>query len=1052
MEWTVPSKVTELRSFLGLANYYRRFIKGYSKTVSPLTDLLKKDNQWDWSRQCQMAFESLKEAMSTEPVLRLPDLELPFEVQTDASDRALGGVLVQEGHPVAFESRNGGTTCWGSIFTVVTDNVANTFFKTQKKLSPRQARWQEFLADFNFEWLHRPGRHNTVADVLSRKELITYITALSEVISDFNEKIKHAAEQDAAYGRLRQQVKEGVIRRYWLEGDLLVAKGGRWYVPTGGLRKELLRETHDVKWAGHPGEERTLALLARSYYWPKMGEEVQVYVKTCLVCQMDKTERKKAAGLLQPLPIPEKPWESISMDFITGFPKVRDFKSVFVVVDRFSKYVVFIPAPDTCPAEEAAKLFFSNVVKHFGLPRDIVSDRDARFTGKFWVELFKLLGSELKFSTANHPQTDGQTERINALLEEYLRHYVTATQKNWVDLMDTAQLCYNLQRSSATGMSPFELAIGVQPRMPLEVAKQKVGGNSPAAYKMVQSRQEMLDEARDSLEKAARRMKKYADRDRRSLEFQVGDRVLLKLTPQIWKKISSKTRQRGLIPKYDGPFEVIKRIGQVAYMLKLPERLKLHPTFHVSFLKPYHEDLDADRVQTKRAPPLVMKQFDRELEKILDHRTMGHSKKNRRTDFLVQWKGISEAEASWERDVTLWQFEKEVQAYWRSKSTRASTSAGLAPMRAWVESKGSLEGWWFELLKLSVRITNEPNTHRGRARRATAGEPDEHRARTTGEPDEHRARTVGEPDEHRAHITGEPDTHRACTTDEPGGTKGKPDRHHAHPEGTWAKEWCRGIFWEFKLIWGGGCLKGDEHQGRALTAPRRHPGKMGHQTNSRVAPRRLRTAQGRNALCTKREQPWAQCHGSLKRNLTKEGKATGPDHGHLDMAWAHSSAWGRHTDIAWTAIILAVQSGSEQLHHHLGKNCRASLLNRTPAALRERERKERKRISECLGCKHYPLAQGTILYLVDWEGRLAKEGSLAPRTSAAYSRDSIRHQTRACTFVNKNVQSNFKLHLQYLGKHAEQVIGSYECQHPYHGSKAEEPINTLEIPTPWFQV
>ncbi|WKA00345.1 hypothetical protein VitviT2T_018707 [Vitis vinifera] len=207
--------------------------------------------------------------------------------------------------------------------------------------------------------------------------------------------------------------------------------------------------------------------------------------------------------------------------------------------------------------------------------------------------------NELKFSTANHPQTDGQTERINALLEEYLRHYVTATQKNWVDLMDTAQLCYNLQRSSATGMSPFELAIGVQPRMPLEVAKQKAGGNSPTAYKMVQSRQEMLDEARDSLEKAARRMKKYADRDRRPLEFQVGDRVLLKLTPQIWKKISSKTRQRGLISKYDGPFEVIKRVGQVAYMLKLPQRLKLHPTFHVSFLKPYHESLDAERVQTK---------------------------------------------------------------------------------------------------------------------------------------------------------------------------------------------------------------------------------------------------------------------------------------------------------------------------------------------------------------------------------------------------------------------------------------------------------------------
>ncbi|RVW78229.1 hypothetical protein CK203_054712 [Vitis vinifera] len=245
MEWTVPTKVTELRSFLGL----------------PIT--------------------------------------------TEAVEALLAG----------------------SIFIVVIDNVANTFFKTQKKLSLRQARWQEFLADFKFEWLYRPGRHNTVADALSRKEVTAYITALSEVISDFNEKIKLDAEQDAAYG---------------------------------GLRKDLLRETHDSKWAGHPGEERTLAVLARSYYWPKMGEDVQAYVKSCL---------------------------------------------------------------------EAAKLFFSNVVKHLGCLKDIVSDRDARFTGRFWVELFRLLGSELKFSTANHPQTDEQTERINALLEEYLRHYVTATQR-----------------------------------------------------------------------------------------------------------------------------------------------------------------------------------------------------------------------------------------------------------------------------------------------------------------------------------------------------------------------------------------------------------------------------------------------------------------------------------------------------------------------------------------------------------------------------------------------------------------------------------------------
>ena len=156
---------------------------------------------------------------------------------------------------------------------------------------------------------------------------------------------------------------------------------------------------------------------------------------------MDKTERKKQAGFLQPLPIPEKQWESVSIDFITGMPEVDDLGSILVVVDRFSKYAVFMAAPQACTANAAAELFLKNVVKIFGLPKDVISDRDAQFTGKFWTCLFKLMGSELKFSTANHPQTDGQTERINALLEEYLRHYVTASQKNWVSLLDAAQFC-----------------------------------------------------------------------------------------------------------------------------------------------------------------------------------------------------------------------------------------------------------------------------------------------------------------------------------------------------------------------------------------------------------------------------------------------------------------------------------------------------------------------------------------------------------------------------------------------------------------------------------
>ncbi|KAK4381994.1 Retrovirus-related Pol polyprotein from transposon.6 [Sesamum angolense] len=560
MDWGIPSKMADLRSFLGLANYYRRFIKGYSKIVNPLKDLLRKDQKWEWIVACDDAFRSLKKAISSQPVLKLPQFNKPFEMQVDASDRALGGMLVQDKHHVAFESHKlkdaelrynthekemtAVIHClkvWrhyllGTKFTVVTDNVANTYFKTQQKLSPKQARWQEFLGEFNFEWVYRLGKHNDMADAVSRKLVEEYFAALIVVESDILDQNRESSKTDAGYLKLVEHVLSGLVRKYWLDSGLLYAKGGRVFVPTGTLRRRLLRETHDPQWTGHPGIDRMVALLARRCYWPRMEEDVEAYVRTCLVCQLDKVERKKEAGLLQPLPIPKVPWQSILMDFISGFPKVNGMSSVLIVVDRFSN-------------------------KHFGVPKDIVSDRDARFTERFWTTLFNMMGTELKFSTPNHPQTDGQTERLNALVEYYLRDYVSASQRSWVDLLDVAQFSYNLHRSSATCMSPFELAYRQQPTTPHEISVQKTGGKCPAAYQFARSKQELLDKAKDSLAKAQRKTKKYVDMGRRYMEFSVGDQVLLKLTPQIWKKISSKSVHRGLIPKYDRPFEVMSKVG-----------------------------------------------------------------------------------------------------------------------------------------------------------------------------------------------------------------------------------------------------------------------------------------------------------------------------------------------------------------------------------------------------------------------------------------------------------------------------------------------------------
>ena len=216
-----------------------------------------------------------------------------------------------------------------------------------------------------------------------------------------------------------------------------------------------------------------------------------------------------------------------------GFLKVDGIDAVMVVVDRFSKYVVFMATPSVCTAKVVASLFYKYVVKYFGVPSDVVSDRDVRFTRRFWTVLVGLMGTRLKFSTANHPQMDGQTERINALLEEYLRHYVTATQRNWLELLDSAQFSYNLHKSSATELSPFELILGKQPQTPAEIAVQKTGGRSPATYRFAKERQELFKQAQDNLRRAGKRMVKYANKKRRPLEFDVGNMVLLKLTPQI---------------------------------------------------------------------------------------------------------------------------------------------------------------------------------------------------------------------------------------------------------------------------------------------------------------------------------------------------------------------------------------------------------------------------------------------------------------------------------------------------------------------------------------
>ncbi|KAJ0025536.1 hypothetical protein Pint_07160 [Pistacia integerrima] len=248
----------------------------------------------------------------------------------------------------------------GSKFVILTDNVATSYFQTQKKLSLKQARWQDFLAEFDYVLEYKPGKTNVVADALSRK---TELASISQVTSALANRIKQGLQHEPLARNIIALVEEGKTRRFWLTDGLLYTKGNRLYIPRwDNLRKELTNECHDSLWASHPGMRRTLALLKSAYYWPGMQDSIEGYVRTCLVCQQDKVVQQQPAGLLQPLPVPERPWESVSMDFITYLPKSEGSGSIIVIVDRFSKYATFIPASTDCTAEET-KLFFRNIIK-----------------------------------------------------------------------------------------------------------------------------------------------------------------------------------------------------------------------------------------------------------------------------------------------------------------------------------------------------------------------------------------------------------------------------------------------------------------------------------------------------------------------------------------------------------------------------------------------------------------------------------------------------------------------------------------------------------------
>ena len=462
---------------------------------------------------------------------------------------------------------------------------------------------------------------------------------------DLQRKIREGYINDPEAQRLLGELRKGkALKEVKLLDGLLKYKQSRLYVPQGKLRLLVLKEEHDSPIAGHRGEKTTIAAVSKRYYWPGMKDEVAHFVKTCVKCQMNRASYQKQAGLLQPLPIPPGPWHSISMDFITSLPESQGYDAIFVMVDRFSKLAHMVPTVGTATALETAKLFLNAWWKHHGLPKVIVSDRDPKFTSAFWRHFFRKVGTKLTFSTAFHPQTDGQTERVNGVLNQYLRNFVSADQRDWADYVSLAEFSYNAATHSATKQSPFKVAYGVDPLQPTDLALE--GAHSTLEFNqdgedLAKKREQVLEKTKLLLEKAQKRYEKQVNAGRREVEYEVGQKVLL--------NVKNFTMPEGLTPKFmskfAGPFPIVERMFKDVYKLELPPEIKVHPTFHVSLLKPFKEDtIWTGRKQVIRPPPdLVGDHLEYEVEGILKCRN--HKRKGK--EYLVKWRGFHEKESTW---------------------------------------------------------------------------------------------------------------------------------------------------------------------------------------------------------------------------------------------------------------------------------------------------------------------------------------------------------------------------------------------------------------------
>ncbi|GJZ27343.1 hypothetical protein Tco_0571596 [Tanacetum coccineum] len=530
--WAAPMTPMEVRQFLRLARYYQRFIEGFSLISKSLTKLTQKNKKYEWGKE-EEAFQTLKQKLCSEPILALPKGTEDFMVYCNTSLKGYGAVLMQREKVIAYASRQ---------LKVHEENYTTNDLELGAIIFALRL-WRHYLHRTKYHL----GKANVVADALSRKgrDKPLRVRALMMIVhNDLPKQIREAQEEAMEIKNVKAE-------------------------NLGRLIKPIFEF--------HPDGTRCFRNR------PNMKADVATYVSKCLTCAKVKVEHQKTYGLLQQPEIPVWKWKRITMDFVSGLPRMPyGCDTIWVIVDRLTKSAYFLPMKKTDSIEKLTRLYLKEIVCRHGVPVSIISDRDSHFTLNFWRSLQKALGTNLDLSTAYRPQTDGQSERTIHTLEDMLRACVIDFRNSWDRHLPLVKFSYNNSYHASIKAALYEALYGRKCRSP--VSWSEVGDSQLTSPELIRDTTEKIVQIKNHLLTARSRQKSYVDRRLKPLEFEVGDMVLLKISP--WKGIVHFGKRGKLSPRYIGPFKIVARVGPVAYTLELTEELKgIHSTFHVSNLK-----------------------------------------------------------------------------------------------------------------------------------------------------------------------------------------------------------------------------------------------------------------------------------------------------------------------------------------------------------------------------------------------------------------------------------------------------------------------------------